>query len=124
MRVMTVDDSSVMRKIISRGLRQAGFEVADLVEAGNGAEALEKLKVEGAVDLVLCDWNMPVMDGLEFVKGLRSGDPGIKEIPVVMITTEGGEEKVNAAIEAGANGHIKKPFTPDMLKENLGQFMK
>ena len=123
MRILIVDDSSVMRKLITRGLRQAGFTVDDVVEAGNGEEALEQLRVTGGIDLILCDWNMPVMDGLVFVKSVRASIPEIKEIPIIMVTTEGGESKVNAAIEAGANGHIKKPFTPDVLKASLGKFM-
>lgn len=123
MRILIVDDSSVMRKLITRGLRQAGFTVDDVVEAGNCEEALEQLRVTGGIDLILCDWNMPVMDGLVFVKSVRASIPEIKEIPIIMVTTEGGESKVNAAIEAGANGHIKKPFTPDVLKASLGKFM-
>ena len=124
MRVLIVDDSSVMRKLVTRGLRQAGFTVDSILEAGNGQEALEVLRVNSGVDLVLCDWNMPVMDGLTFVKSVRGSIPEIKDIPIIMVTTEGGESKVSAALSAGANGHIKKPFTPDMLKENLGSYMK
>lgn len=124
MRILIVDDSSVMRKIVSRGLRQAGFKIDDTLEAGDGQQALNVLKDQSAVDLILCDWNMPVMDGLAFVKAVRGNIPEIKGIPIVMITTEGGENKVNSAISAGANGHIKKPFTPDILKTHLGKFMK
>ena len=120
MRILVVDDSSVMRKLVTRGLRQAGFNVDGVVEAGNGQEALGKLQEHSDIDMVLCDWNMPVMDGLAFVKSVRSSG---QTIPIVMVTTEGGESKVNAAIEAGANGHIKKPFTPDMLKSTLSAYM-
>lgn len=124
MRILIVDDSSVMRKLITRGLRQAGFDVDSVAEAGNGAEALEKLKFHEDIGLVLCDWNMPVMDGLAFVKHVRAGDGAVAQVPIVMVTTEGGESKVQSAIEAGANGHIKKPFTPAVLKEKLAGFMK
>ncbi|MBF0110270.1 MAG: response regulator [Magnetococcales bacterium] len=124
MRVLIVDDSSVMRKIVSRGLRQAGFKVDDILEAGDGQEALGILAGDSNFQLILSDWNMPVMDGLNFVKSVRGGSGPSKSIPIVMVTTEGGESKVQAAIEAGANGHIKKPFTPDTLKATLGQFMK
>ena len=124
MRVLIVDDSSVMRKIITRGLRQANFTVDDIVESGNGAEALEQLRLTRDVDLILCDWNMPIMDGLTFVKSVRASIPEIKSIPIVMVTTEGGENKVTAALGAGANGHIKKPFTPETLQQELGPFMK
>ncbi|HIJ85438.1 MAG: response regulator receiver protein [Magnetococcales bacterium] len=124
MRVLIVDDSSVMRKIVSRGLRQAGFKIDDILEAGDGQEALGVLAADSNFQLILSDWNMPVMDGLNFVKAVRSGSGPSKSIPIVMVTTEGGESKVQAAIEAGANGHVKKPFTPDTLKATLGQFMK
>lgn len=117
MRVLIVDDSSVMRKIVTRGLRQAGFKIDDVLEAGDGQEALNVLK-DNNCDLILSDWNMPNMDGLTFVKELRKSD----DTPVVMITTEGGEAKVNEAMENGANGHIKKPFTPDDLRSTLGQY--
>ncbi|MEO5367254.1 MAG: response regulator [Magnetococcus sp. WYHC-3] len=119
MRVLIVDDSSVMRKIVSRGLRQAGFDIAEILEAGDGLKALEMQKASKC-DLILSDWNMPNMDGLTFVKELRKTDA----TPIVMVTTEGGEAKVQAAMESGANGHIKKPFTPDTLKATLGQFFK
>ncbi|MBF0310242.1 MAG: response regulator [Magnetococcales bacterium] len=120
MRVLIVDDSSVMRKIVTRGLRQAGFKIDDVVEAGDGAEAMGILKTAKA-DLILSDWNMPNMDGLTFVQEVRkTGD----KTPIVMVTTEGGEGKVDLAIKSGANGHIKKPFTPEMLQETLGKFFK
>ena len=124
MRVLIVDDSSVMRKIVARGLRQAGFEIDDIVEAGNGQEGLDVLNSGVVVDLILSDWNMPIMDGLTFVKSVRSGTHAIQSIPIVMVTTEGGESKVEAADSAGANGHIKKPFTSEMLQEVLTKFMK
>ncbi|MBF0399895.1 MAG: response regulator [Magnetococcales bacterium] len=125
MRVLIVDDSSVMRKIVSRGLRQADFKIDEVLEAGNGQEGLDVLnRTTGTIDLILSDWNMPVMDGLTFIKSVREGAPAINRIPIVMVTTEGGESKVEAADAAGANGHIKKPFTPEMLKEVLGKFMK
>lgn len=119
MRVLIVDDSSVMRKIVTRGLRQAGFKIDEVLEAGDGQQALNTLK-DTNVDLILSDWNMPNLDGLSFVRELRKSD----ETPVVMITTEGGEAKVSEAVEAGANGHIKKPFTPDDLRGTLGKYFK
>src|SRR6185312_6025478 len=88
-RALIVDDSSVMRKIVERSLRQAGIDLSDVLQAGNGAEALSMLK-DGAVDLILCDINMPVMDGIEFIKQLPSIE-NAKNVPVVMITTEGSE---------------------------------
>ncbi|MBF0142470.1 MAG: response regulator [Magnetococcales bacterium] len=123
MRVLIVDDSSVMRKIVSRGLRQAGLKIDDVLEAEDGQKGLEVLQ-SNTVDLILSDWNMPVMDGLQFVKSVRAGIPEINKIPIVMVTTEGGEAKVAAAEAAGANGHVKKPFTPETLKAALGAFIK
>jgi len=116
-RALIVDDSSVMRKIVERSLRQAGVDLAQVLEAGNGAEALGALQA-GPVDLILCDINMPVMDGLEFVKQLATVDPG-RAIPVVMITTEGSESHVVQALSSGARGYIRKPFTPDQVKEHV-----
>jgi len=116
-RALIVDDSSVMRKIVERSLRQAGVELATVVEAGNGAEALAVLAKE-SVDLILCDINMPVMDGLEFVRQMAQVESA-KGIPVVMITTEGSENHVVQALSAGARGYIRKPFTPDQVKEHV-----
>ena len=116
-RALIVDDSSVMRKIVERSLRQAGVEMAAVLEAGNGAEALAVL-AENRVDLILCDINMPVMDGLELVKQLP-GVENAKGVPVVMITTEGSESHVVQALSAGARGYIRKPFTAEQVKEHV-----
>jgi two-component system chemotaxis response regulator CheY len=116
-RALIVDDSSVMRKIVERSLRQAGVEIEKVVEAGNGAEALTALH-DNVVDLILCDINMPVMDGLEFVREVAKLD-NLKCIPIVMITTEGSESHVVQALAAGARGYIRKPFTPDQVKEHV-----
>jgi two-component system chemotaxis response regulator CheY len=116
-RALIVDDSSVMRKIVERSLRQAGINLSQVLEAGNGAEALGALR-ENKVDLILCDINMPVMDGLEFVKQLATVENAIG-VPVVMITTEGSEGHVVQALSAGAKGYIRKPFTPDQVKEHV-----
>jgi two-component system chemotaxis response regulator CheY len=115
--VLIVDDSSVMRKIVERSLRQAGIEIGQVYEAGNGLEALAVLN-EHKVNLVLCDINMPGMDGLEFVKQLPAVEKA-KGVPVVMITTEGSEGHVVQALSAGARGYIRKPFTPDQVKEHI-----
>ena len=116
-RALIVDDSSVMRKIVERSLRQAGIEITQVLEAGNGAEALGILR-ENTVDLILCDINMPVMDGLEFVKQLSTIEKS-RGIPVVMITTEGSETHVVQALSCGARGYIRKPFTADQVKERV-----
>ena len=114
---LIVDDSAVMRKIVERSLRQAGVEFAAVFEAGNGSDALEVLKKQ-SVDLVLSDINMPVMDGLQFVEKLQNL-PQAKQIPVVMITTEASESHVVKALACGARGYIRKPFTPDEVKEHV-----
>jgi len=116
-RTLIVDDSSVMRKIVERSLRQAGLDTLVVFEAGSGIDGLELLKVEH-VDLILSDINMPSMDGLEFLRQIRAQNlaPGV---PVVMITTESSEEHVKKAILAGAQGYIRKPFTPEQVKERV-----
>jgi len=116
-RALIVDDSSVMRKIVERSLRQAGIDLGKVFEAGNGAEALAVL-AENQVDLILCDINMPVMDGLEFIKQLP-GVTNAKDVPVVMITTEGSESHVVQALSCGARGYIRKPFTPQQVQEHV-----
>ncbi len=116
-RILIVDDSSVMRKIVERSLRRAGLDLEQVLEAGNGAEALGIL-AGNAVDMVLCDINMPVMNGLEFVRQMQSLAHG-KDVLVVMITTEGGEDHVLEAISAGARGYIRKPFTADQVREHI-----
>jgi two-component system chemotaxis response regulator CheY len=116
-RTLIVDDSSVMRKIVERSLRQAGLDSLVVHEAGSGAEGLEVLQAE-QVDLILSDINMPAMDGLEFLRQLRAQNlaPGV---PVVMITTESSEEHVKQAIQSGAQGYIRKPFTAEQVKERV-----
>lgn len=116
-RVLIVDDSSVMRKIVGRSLRQAGLEVQQLLEASNGSEALIVAR-ENPLDLILSDINMPLMDGLEFVRQLRCIEAA-QNIPVIMITTEAGEAHVVQALSSGASGYIRKPFTPEQIKERV-----
>ena len=117
MTALIVDDSSVMRKIVERSLRQAGLDSLVVREAGTGAEGLDVLRTEH-VDLILSDINMPAMDGLEFVRQIKAQNlaPGV---PVVMITTESSEEHVKQAILAGARGYIRKPFSAEQVKERV-----
>jgi two-component system chemotaxis response regulator CheY len=114
---LIVDDSSVMRKIVERALRQAGLDPLVVHEAGSGVEGLDVLKAR-QVDLILSDINMPSMDGLEFLRQIQLQNlaPGV---PVVMITTESSEEHVKQAIQAGARGYIRKPFTAEQVKERV-----
>ena len=117
-KILIIDDSSTMRKIVMRSLRQAGLEIGDVLEAGDGQEALQVLD-ENSVDLILSDINMPNMDGLEFLRQ-KNTNPAIQNIPVVMITTEAVDEIVQEVKELGAMGNIKKPFTPEQILEILG----
>jgi two-component system chemotaxis response regulator CheY len=116
-RTLIVDDSSVMRKIVERALRQAGLDTLVVLEASNGAEGLDLLRTK-QVDLILSDINMPSMDGLEFLRQLKAQRLAL-DVPVVMITTESSEEHVKQAIQAGAKGYIRKPFTAEQVKERV-----
>jgi two-component system chemotaxis response regulator CheY len=119
---LIVDDSSVMRKIVERSLRQAGIDLSEVMEAGSGVEALAAIQ-QKKPDLILSDINMPAMNGLEFVKKLQEV-AGMKDVPVVMITTEASESHVVEALSYGAKGYIRKPFTPDQVKEHVLPLVK
>ena len=119
--VLLVDDSSTMRKIIGRSLRQAGIEFDNIFEAGDGLEALAVLEKE-KVDIVLSDINMPNMDGISFLREKANRD-NMKDIPVLMISTETGDDIIGEAKTLGAVGSIKKPFTPDKVNEILGPLL-
>ncbi len=120
--VLIIDDSTTMRKIVNRSLRQAGLEFDTVLEAGDGQEAIDLLANEKP-DIILSDINMPNMDGLEFLK-TKAADASIKDIPVVMVTTEGGsEDMVEQSMSLGASGCVKKPFTPDQVNEVLGPLL-
>ena len=115
--VLIVDDSAVMRKIVDRSLRQAGLELKEVLEAGNGVEALARMQ-QTRVDLILSDINMPTMDGLELVRQLQ-GVENAKGVPIVMVTTEAGEAHVVQALSNGAQAYIRKPFSSDQIKERI-----
>ena len=116
-RILIVDDSTTMRKIIARSLRQAGFDIGEIVEAENGQAGLEKLNAQ-AFGLVLTDINMPVMDGLTFIGKIRANSAW-ERTPIIVITTEGAEAMAKEAVKKGANNLVKKPFTPEQIKEKL-----
>jgi two-component system chemotaxis response regulator CheY len=114
-KAMVVDDSRAVRMILSRILREVGYDVC---EAADGQEALAKLSEEDAVSLVLVDWNMPKLDGLGFVQRLRS-DPRNAEVKVMMVTTETEMDQMVTALQAGANEYVMKPFTPEIISDKL-----
>jgi len=115
--VLVVDDSAAIRKILQRVLRQTGMAINTIHEAGDGQEALDLLRAR-RVDLVLTDINMPKMDGMQLLAAIK-GSADWSAVPVVMITTEGGETKVAEAVRLGASGYVRKPFTADQIKEKL-----
>jgi two-component system chemotaxis response regulator CheY len=115
--VLIVDDSAAIRKVVQRMLNQAQVPLGKVLEAGDGVEALAALR-QHPVHLVLTDINMPNMDGLQLLGQIR-GCADWAKIPVIMITTEGGEAKVMEAVQRGANGYVRKPFTADQIKEKL-----
>src|SRR5947208_3041987 len=113
---MVVDDSRAVRKLLGQILRDIGY---DVIEAGNGREALEAaLGCAVPLELILTDWNMPVMNGLEFLKAIRA-EAKFDAVPVIMVTTETEMENMVAALEAGANEYVMKPFTRDILADKL-----
>jgi len=115
-KALVVDDSRTIRTIIKRILIDLGFQVC---EAGNGVEALKVMEAEkNQIDLVLADWNMPEMNGLDLLKQLRQ-DPELASLKVIMVTTETELDNMVSALEAGANEYVMKPFTKDILTEKL-----
>ena len=115
--VLIVDDSAAIRKILQRVLRQAEIPIGTVYEAGDGVEALEALKKQ-TVGLILSDINMPNMDGLEFLTKVRA-EQAWQNLPIVMVSTEGTHAKVLEAVERGASGYVRKPFTAEQIKEKL-----
>jgi two-component system chemotaxis response regulator CheY len=118
MKFLVVDDSVTMRRIIINALHRIGY--TDVVEASNGTEALERL--DQTVGFIITDWNMPNMSGVEFAQAVRATLVGAS-IPMLMVTTRGAREDIMAAIDAGVNNYILKPFTPSVLKEKIERLM-
>lgn len=115
MKVLVVDDFATMRRIVKGVLKQLGF--TDIIEAEDGDLALEELKKE-KVGLIVSDWNMPNMTGLDLLKAVR-GDDSLKSIPFIMVTAEGQKENVVEAVKSGVSNYIVKPFTPETFNEKL-----
>ncbi|RJR36815.1 MAG: response regulator [Deltaproteobacteria bacterium] len=120
MRVLVADDFATMRKIVRNILKQIGFD--NIVEAEDGQAAVQVLKNDN-IGLVVTDWNMPNMTGLELLQKIRS-DPKTANIPVLMVTAEGLKENVVAAVKAGVNNYVVKPFTAEVLQEKIEQIFK
>jgi len=119
MKVLVVDDSSTMRRIVVNMLAQSGYK--NVAEAADGAEAL-KLSEARQFDCVLTDWNMPNMNGLELTKELRLR-PSYAKVPIMMITTEGGKKDVIEALTSGVTAYIVKPFTPPIFKDKMAELL-
>jgi two-component system chemotaxis response regulator CheY len=115
--VLIVDDSAAIRKILQRVLRQTNLPFGDIQEAGDGMQAVEILK-DRSFGLILSDINMPRMDGLQLLARIKEMEH-LKSVPVIIITTEGGEGKVMEAVQLGATGYVRKPFTAEQIKEKL-----
>ena len=120
MKLLVVDDSSTMRRIIKNTLVRLGHK--NILEGGNGVEGWEQIDANPDVEMLITDWNMPEMNGLELVQKVRA-DERFKDTPIIMVTTEGGKAEVITALKAGVNNYIVKPFTPQILKEKLAAVM-
>ncbi len=114
-KVLVVDDFATMRRIVKGVLKQLGFK--EIIEAEDGTAALEELRKEN-IGLIISDWNMPKMTGLDLLKAVRS-DESLKNIPFIMVTAEGQKENVLEAVQAGVSNYIVKPFTPETMSEKL-----
>ena len=120
MKLLVVDDSSTMRRIIKNTLARLGYK--DILEGADGVEGWAQMDANSDIDMLITDWNMPEMNGLELVQKVRA-DERFKDTPIIMVTTEGGKTEVITALKAGVNNYIVKPFTPQILKEKLGAVM-
>ena len=118
MKFLVVDDSATMRRILVNSLQRIGF--TDCVEAEDGRQALDKFN--SGISFVITDWNMPTMSGIEFARAVRAQENG-KAVPILMVTTRSVREDIVAAVEAGVNNYIVKPFTPQVLKEKIDQVL-
>jgi two-component system chemotaxis response regulator CheY len=120
--VLIVDDSQTMRKVIIKALHLSGFALGECLEAENGQKALELLE-SNWIDLILTDLNMPVMNGWEFIRQLKQ-NPVLAGLPVVLITTEGSETRLQELFDLGVRDYIKKPFHPETLRDALTRIME
>jgi two-component system, chemotaxis family, chemotaxis protein CheY len=119
-KVLIVDDFATMRKVVRNLLKQVGYE--DIVEAEDGVMALKALKAQ-KIDVIVSDWNMPNMTGLELLKAVRA-DADLAKTPFLMVTAEALQDNVVAAVKAGVNNYIVKPFTAEVLNEKIKKIME
>ena len=119
--LMIVDDSPAMRAFILRVISLSGLEIGQCMQASNGREALDLLR-KNWIDIVLTDINMPVMNGEEFLRCMAN-DEMLRTIPVLVISTDGSEHRVEQMMALGAKGYVKKPFTPELLRSNMEQLL-
>lgn len=115
MRILVVDDSSTMRRIIINTLNKIGFK--DIVEASNGHEGIDRLSA-GGIEMIITDWNMPEMSGIDFIRHVRR-EPACAKLPVLMVTTNAAKDDIVQALQAGVNNYVIKPFTPETLREKI-----
>jgi two-component system chemotaxis response regulator CheY len=118
MKCLVVDDSATMRRIVVNALKSIGYD--DVVEASDGRDGLDKC--DASIEMVITDWNMPVLGGLDFVRGVRTNARHAKT-PILMLTTRSVKDDIMHAVEAGVSGYILKPFTPQVLKQKIDQIL-
>lgn len=118
MKVLVVDDSSTMRRILTNCLKEAGYN--DTIQAADGVEALDVLSREGDVGLILADWHMPNMDGFTLLQEVK-GNAATKGIPVIMVTTQAEKQSVMEALQTGASSYVVKPFTPEVIRDKIAE---
>ncbi len=119
--ILVVDDSLPMRSVIIKTIKASGYGAASFYQAGDGTEALKVLKDEW-MDIVITDFNMPEMNGLEMISAMKKDDE-LSTIPAIVVTTEGSQKKVQEFMDKGAAGYVKKPFTPEIIREKLTQIL-
>ena len=113
--ILIVDDSLPMRSVIKRTFKAAGYSGSFFHEAANGRDALQLMKNDW-IDMVITDYNMPVMNGLQFIRAVKKEEL-LKDIPVVVVSTEGNKDKIKEFMDSGATGYITKPFTPETIRD-------
>ncbi len=120
--ILIVDDSLPMRSVIIKTIKASGFGASNFYQAADGKEAFKVLKDEW-IDLVITDYNMPYMNGVELISEMKKDDDELSSIPIIVVTTDGSQKKIQEFKEKGADGYVKKPFTPEIIREKLTQLL-